>query len=50
MIERQIDNPMPVPSGLVVKNGLKSFSSIVGIDPYAGFSHRNNYMVFFTLA
>ena len=50
MIERQIDNPIPVPSGLVVKKGLKSRSSMVGVDPDAEVFYRNNHLVISILA
>jgi hypothetical protein len=33
MIERQIDSPIPIPSGLVVKKALKSRSAFSGVMP-----------------
>ena len=34
MIERQIESPTPIPSGLVVKNAVKSLSRISGAMPH----------------
>ena len=44
-IERQIDNPMPRPLGLVVKNALKSCFEFFRIDADTGILDRHEHLV-----
>ena len=45
MIERQIDRPMPIPLGLVVKKALKSRSTSPGSIPTPEVLHRDEHLI-----
>ena len=44
-IDRQIDRPMPRPSGFVVKKALKQSVHILRLDSGAGVLDRNKYVI-----
>jgi hypothetical protein len=47
MMERQIDRPIPMPSGLLVKKASNSRSILSGSDANAGVLRRNEQLAVF---
>ena len=47
MIARQIDSPIPIPSGLVVKSGLNNQWSVLRADSRSGVRDRYGYVATF---